>query len=50
MDLNACISGKENVGDTVVVYIGGYRHIGHIVKVNPVTDVQKEVVIQVQEV
>lgn len=50
MATEALITGDRSVGDVVVLYIMGIRHMGTIQAVKPVNEIVKEVTIIVQEV
>lgn len=49
MTVGGLTTEARSVGDVVVVYISGIRHLGHIKTVVPVDEVVKEVTIKVQE-
>lgn len=50
MTVGGLTTDSRKVGDPVVIYISGVRHLGHIETVKPVDEVVKEVTIKVQEV
>lgn len=49
MEAQGLITGDRSVGDVVVLFISGIRHLGVIETVNPVDKVVKEITIKVQE-